>query len=533
MIIARSLLRALCEQLFRLRTDRSGNVATLFAVLIIPMIAMVGASVDYSNAYRAKSRIQQALDATSLAVNRSIGERNALELRQLAQDTFASNLGFRQAATLSNVDIQIDEHIVTLQAEAEVDTWFMSLFGIETMKVGAVSQTVTGNQKFEIAMVLDNSGSMQGSKIRDLRTAAEALTEVLFAGGATSNTVKIGVVPFAAAVNVGPQNRNAPWMDSRGISPVHSENFSEAVSRFDIYDNIANADWAGCVEARPYPLDVRDTAPTPSLPESYFVPMFAPDEPDNERNTENNYIPDDPDANSRRGAGAGRRPDPSQGRSGQGRQGSSGMTWDEAQMNVDKYYPGVRVARGTYGPNHNCRSTPITPLTNRKSDITAALNRMDADGMTNIQEGVMWGWRVISPQPPFTEGVAMNDKETYKVIVLMTDGANTHRGLNSPNMSMYSAYGYARNGRLGPPTSNRSILVDRMNKRTLEACSNAKADGVLLYTVAFGIDDPVTRALLRNCASKSEMAYTPSNGGDLIAAFKQIGDELSSLRIAK
>jgi hypothetical protein len=145
----------------------------------------------------------------------------------------------------------------------------------------------------------------------------------------------------------------------------------------------------------------------------------------------------------------------------------------------------------------------------------------------------MWGWRVVSPDQPFTQGVAKDDRDWIKVIVLMTDGANTHRGLNSPNMSMYSAFGFARNGRLGTPTSNTGALVDGMNARTLEACTNAKADGIMLYTVAFGIADNVTRTLLRNCATKPEMAFTPENGSDLIATFNRIGVDLSSLRIAE
>ncbi|MDP2618576.1 MAG: pilus assembly protein [Hyphomicrobiales bacterium] len=518
MTAAKSLLKALAAQLSRLSTDRSGNIATMFAILIIPMIAMIGSAIDYSNAYRTKLRVQEALDATSLAVNRSIGERSTEELQDLAQEMFANNLSLKHTATLASIDIQGDERIVTLQADGEVNTFFMSLFGIDKMNFSAMSQTVTGTRKFEISMVLDNSGSMAGSKIRDLRTAADNLVEVFFKGESVSEAVKVGIAPFAASVNVGSGYRNASWIDSTGISPVHSENFDENVSRFDIYDNIANADWAGCVEMRPYPLDVQDTTPAPSDPASYFVPMFAPDEPDDESAAENNYLCDDPSS----GGGRRRRSSCS----------GSSMTWDEAQMNVDKYYSGVR-ASGDYGPNHNCTTTPITPLTSTKSVITAALDRMDANGMTNIQSGVMWGWRVISNKEPFTEGVPSNDRDWIKAIVLMTDGANTHRGKNSPNMSMYSAFGYARNGRLGPPTRSTSTLVARMNDRTLEACTNVKADGILIYTVAFGIDDNVTRTLLRNCATNPEMAYTPSNGSELVAVFNQIGVDLSTLRIAQ
>lgn len=521
MTSAKSLLKALCVQLSRLRTDQSGNIATMFGILVIPMITLIGSAVDYSNAYRTKLRVQEALDATSLAVNRSIGEMSTADLNQLANEMFANNLSLKHTATLASVDIQGDEHIVTLTADGEVDTFFMSLFGIDKMNFSAMSQTKIGTQRFEIAMVLDNSGSMAGSKISDLRTAADDLVEVFFKGASFSDAVKVGIVPFAASVNVGPGYRNASWMDSTGISPVHSENFDENVSRFDIFDNIANADWAGCVEMRPYPLDVQDTSPTPSNSASYFVPMFAPDEPDDEYAAENNYLCDSPSS-----GGGGRR--------GRRRSScsSSGMTWDEAQMNVDKYYAGVR-ASGDYGPNHNCTTTPITRMTSTKSDITAALNQMDANGMTNIQSGVIWGWRILSNAEPFTEGVPSDDRDWIKAVVLMTDGANTHRGINSPNKSMYSAFGYARNGRLGSPTSSTSTLVSRMNDRTQEACTNVKADGILIYTVAFGISDSVTRNLLRNCATEPDMAFTPENGSELVAVFNQIGVDLSTLRIAQ
>jgi len=547
MATAKSLLKSLSSQLSRLTAHRAGNVATMFAILVVPIVAMVGAAVDYSNAFRAKSRVQQALDATSLAVNRSIGQISESDLAKLAQDTFISNLGPHFSATLSKIDIAIQDRVVTLQANTQVKTMFMGVVGIDTIDIGATSQTVTGKLISEVALVLDNSGSMQGSKINDLRKAAEALTELLFAGQSESDMVKVGVVPFAAAVNVGPQYNTAGWMDTNAVSPIHGENFSAPANRFDLYDNIDQVEWAGCVETRPYPLDVLDTAPTAGTPASYFVPMFAPDEPDGYSNTENNYVSDDPDSKSGwddSGKGKGGKGKGGKGKGGKGKGGKDDdddddgpMTWDEAQMNVDKYYPGVKIQGGGNnggGPNYNCLSSPITPLSAYKSDITDAFKKMQANGMTNIHQAVMWGWRVLSSQEPFTEGLPTGTENVLKIIVLMTDGANTHRGINSPNMSMYSAYGYARNGRLGPPTKSTSTLVSRMNERTSEACQNAKEDGILVYTVAFGLaSDPATRKLLRDCASTAEMAFTPESGSDLIAAFETIGKELSTLRIAK
>jgi hypothetical protein len=37
--------------------------------------------------------------------------------------------------------------------------------------------------------------------------------------------------------------------------------------------------WPGCVESRPGALSVNDTTPNPNIPNTLFVPAFAPDEP--------------------------------------------------------------------------------------------------------------------------------------------------------------------------------------------------------------------------------------------------------------
>jgi Flp pilus assembly protein TadG len=533
------MFKALASRTHRFARDRSGNIAIMFAILVIPLMGIVGAAIDYSSAYRAKSRVQYALDATALAVNRSIGTLNDDELREMAATLFAGNLGSGPPASLSVVDIQESSREVTLKATTSVDTKFMGILGIDVLSLAAASTTVAGGQTLEIAMVLDNSGSMSGRKISDLKKAAGSLADTMFGGKDRSDTIKIGVVPFAASVNVGPEQRTSPWIDSTGVSPIHFENFDADVSRFELYDNVRNEDWPGCVETRPYPLDVLDTTPTPDVPESYFVPMFAPDEPDGQNNTLNNYLNDQLDPPQGNGDNDGNGRHRGRGRSSHSQGAGSGdRDWDTAQMNVDKYFPGVTAKNGYsmsshMGPGMMCETTPIAPLTNVRADVDRALVKMRAFGMTNIQEGLMWGWRVLSLEQPFMQGEPRDNEVNRKIIVLMTDGANTHFGINSPNMSMYSAYGYARNGRLGSPTSNTYTLVARMNERTREACENAKADDILIFTIAFDLDNSTTRDLLRDCASSSAMAFTPDGGEELMAAFATIAGELSNLRIAK
>ena len=49
---------------------------------------------------------------------------------------------------------------------------------------------------------------------------------------------------------------------------------------------------------------------------------------------------------------------------------------------------------------------------------------MIADGSTHVVLGATWGWRVLSPTAPYSEGAAYNDADTQKALILMTDGEN-------------------------------------------------------------------------------------------------------------
>src|SRR5947209_15964985 len=63
----RALERA-AREAHALRTDRSGNVAIIFAIAVIPVFGAVAMAVDYSRANSARTAMQVALDASALMV---------------------------------------------------------------------------------------------------------------------------------------------------------------------------------------------------------------------------------------------------------------------------------------------------------------------------------------------------------------------------------------------------------------------------------------------------------------------------------
>lgn len=77
---------------------------------------------------------------------------------------------------------------------------------------------------------MSTKGSGTGQKRIDLlKQAAKQLVDTLAQQAAQikqiDKPVQFSLVPFAASVNVGPDNDNASWMDVYGLSPVANENF--------------------------------------------------------------------------------------------------------------------------------------------------------------------------------------------------------------------------------------------------------------------------------------------------------------------
>lgn len=516
--------------------DRRGNVAILFGLTAVPIMFAVGAGIDMADVVAVKQRAQIALDAAALSANTKTFGLSAEQIKARAQASFDANFA-SPGATVSDFEaVANGEGTVTVSASVSVPTSFAPLLGVDHLSFAITSETVVGEASFDVVMVLDNSGSMSGTKISTLKTSAKDLTATLLAAnsvGSMSDRVKVGIVPFTAFVNVGADNASASWMDVNGLSPLNANNMeTTGVSRFSLFNQVSGVSWQGCVEARPYPYDVNDTAASDADPETLFVPEFAPDEPDEggysywgnwySYRYSNSWIDDD--------GGACTTTIEETGTTGHDLKqkrlckynGASFSSWDNG---VSK------------GPNYGCKTQPITPLTTSRTTLDNAVNAMVADGYTNIHQGIAWGWRALSPGAPFTGGRALNDPAFpghRRIMIVMTDGANTYEWYDkNPNTSKYNAYGYVTENRAGTDSSSYT-LHQTQDARTAEVCENAKKDGgVEIYTIAFQVSDETTRNLLKNCASKPSMAYESNSNEELTIAFSTIAKEITRLRVSR
>ncbi len=516
--------------------NAGGNVGVIFAFALLPILLATGAALDYGRYNSVRAKIQTALDSTGLMLAHNVGVVPSEELVEQADTFFRENFPEETGVTINSLDTGITNDKITMRVAASVDTYIMHLAGVPYLTANVDTEVIRAEDSYEVVLVLDNTGSMRGSKIEALKEASSLLVDNLFGETAVHPLLKIGLVPFEHAVNVGVANKNAAWMDTDGLNPLHYDNFDEAsmkakgLTRFDLFDRIRNATWAGCVEARAYPLDVNDTAPSSANPNTLFVPYFAPDEPDFvcsrfRSNGEcrskdyktypysNTYLPD----------------------------GLADNASDkDKQENVDKYKVNVSASGGS--PNDGCTANPILPLTNKKADVTSALEDMKAGGYTNITEGLMWGLRVISPAAPFTEGKAYGEKDNHKIVILLTDGKNevpaecgsctNMAESGNDNKSQFGPYGFAASDRL-VDTRNKYTFMSAMNGRTAEACNAVKAEGIDVFTITFQAGDPATETLMRNCATKPDMYYDSPSASTLNSVFRAIATRISELRIAK
>lgn len=558
----------------------------MFALVTVPLVAATGAAIDYSRAFEQRLVVQDALDTAALAANRLIGLATEAEI-------YAEALAFFNANTEGRLDndvtltMVVDGGTVELTTELPVPTSFLGIIGIDTINFGVRSLSLSGAATYEVVMVLDNSTSMRGSKLSALKVAATDLVNGLFALGISNpspDPIRVGLVPFSASVNVGAANRVATWMDTGGIAPNAGLNHDfhagvadaqQFTNRFALYDAMGGVDWLGCVEARIYPHDVEDTTPTAATPITLFQPMFAPDEPpdDDDHDFNNNYLADDGgDGNNScdvspatPGSSGGLtcdvysglqrlfciffgNPPPQNVEGGDGTPAGPDYCDPDAnnyaeclQERVCKYegvYLGAYDGRGE-GPNLHCTANALTPLSDNQ---TALLNAVDAmyspqspAGYTNIGQGIVWGWHALTDNEPFTEGRAYDEAGNRKILIVMTDGANTYLDQDSMNLSQYMAYNYITHGYLDVTETypSQSDIVDEMNVRTLEVCGNIHDTEITVYTIAFQVDDDDSQQILLECASDSSKAFDADNNDELIAAFQLIAQDIASLRIAE
>lgn len=531
-------------------TDKSGNFGLAFGVIAVPVMLAGGLAVDYVSISLERSELQNAADAAALALARE-GKTSKDQALQIAQDIISGNYGF----TAAQVSVEQDGGVAGIRASIDMPLVFGSFMGKKTAPVAVNAEATYAFTKYEIALVLDTTGSMAGGKLTSMRNAVIGLIEGMEEMKLDKDQIKFALVPYAGFVNVGAdfgpvingagkvKKPAAPWLDQDAKAPIPQSDLPAEFSRFAMYRHL-KVDWPGCVETRVANgkalHDVDDTVPDPADKQSLFTPSFAIDEPDIPYLFRNSYLPDG--GVSLKGRAATETDKENQ-LTRYGRTGKyvTPKNTDDAIAQVMKWKnpktdfgaAGSKYSKsGTKGPGYGCDVEPLVPLTTDYTEIKTTVKKLEAIGSTNMLEGVMWGWRVLSDREPFTEGAAKGDDSVEKIMIFLSDGQNSFGNVNNLLGSNYTSMGYLVDGRLdGLVAASAGQTNNALDKKTLTACTNAKEDGIVIYTIRLEERDAGTGQLLSDCATSKNHYFDAPSRSQLEPIFDAIKSGVVKLRL--
>ena len=535
----------------RFAGDIHGNFAILSAIVAVPLAIGAGVAVDLSTVSSTRSALQQAIDSAVLAIAREGKDIPKQKAQEIAGRFIEGN--FDPAVT--KLVVEHDGTAFKISATTKAHIAFGGLFGYDDIPINTAATADIAYASYEIALVLDTTGSMAGGKLAAMKDAVLGLVDTMSTEVSDKDKLKFAMVPFAAFVNVGPTfgpkfkkqqqvaGSGAPWLDLDGSAGAPQSELTSGASRFQIYQNLGKK-WSGCVETRYSPgtdIDVDDTRPDASKPATLFMPALAVDEPDT-GGYSNSYIksdavPNDPSVaeKKKRWKKYGVDTDAS------GNPLNGGLLSTVTGLLTDLLTglqavaldPAVitEVAENKKGPGAGCDVEPIVSLGNDYKKLKKKIGDLKAAGTTNIMEGVAWGSRVLSPGEPFAESTSAG-KNIEQIMIVLTDGTNNF-GTNKTGLgSTYSAEGYLVDGRLGVSAASSATTTDLLNKRTLAACDVAKKAGVEVYTIRLEEPDVATGTMLKECATTPDHYIDVPSRTQLDDAFGKIKEKIVRVRMS-
>ncbi len=537
------------------RHDQRGAMIAMVALAVVPVFVGLALAVDLGRGYLLKSKLSYAIDAAGLAGGRAYdSDLREDDIAMFFDANFPSDyLGASLSGTGPKVTFDDTDNTVTIEAEATMATHFMSIAGINEIKVAARSVVKREMRGMELALVMDNTGSMRSSgKMGAMKDAAAELVEILYGDRETVPNFWVSIVPYAATVNVGPSRTNWLVQQSYDSDAAWLAEDMDGDERFGYHpDHFQPTSWKGCVEARAYPNDSNDETWTEEAwyPHLWRTSLNAFENPDHNPDA---TVYDEDDSSTW----------------GEFLNGDNDWDPDGPLSTLDEENGAQN--EGT-GPNLGC-GPAITPLVADKTTIQDAIDEMLPwhRGGTMANLGLAWGWRTLSPKwrgawggdSPLELPLAYETPSMQKVVILLTDGVNQwydwpgdkwtvdgedhYSGLPGSNKypgnhdddykdewpgADYTAYGRLSEGRLG--TTSNGGAKNEVNERMLDLCNAMKEEDILLYTITFRLNDSATRSIYENCATSVDHYFNSPSNSDLQQVFVEIANELSNLRIAE
>ncbi len=522
----------------RLGRDDRGAIAIQFALLAIPLSILVFALVDLGRISLQRHQMQDALDAATLIAARSTAVSDT-ELEAVGDPAFlaeAAGLNLSLSASNASFKAGTGNHVVGT-ATATLKPIIANLWTSADFNVTATSDVIRSSKNLEVAVVLDITGSMSGTRITDLKTGASDLVDIVVKDDQSPFYSKVAIVPYSVGVNVGSTYADAVRgaVTARAITGVSKANAAVVTSTshgFIVGDKVTISGVSG-----PTMLNGNTYSVTAASANTFTINANTSSAP--------KYV-------SGGVASCNTSTNP----------GCLNFTFTSASNTIEtrtlstcvtertgtyaytdmapsiapmgRNYPTTKLESSQPNP---CPTASITPLSSDRTALKNQINALSIGGSTAGQVGFAWGWYMVSPNfgylwPSATQRPApYNTKDLVKVVVLMTDGA-----FNTP----YCKGVIAKDAGSGSGAASDHINCNATNgdafTQTRKLCDAMKDPALKLtiFTVGFDVGNDASAVnMLKYCATDAQHVYFPATGSELKTAFKSIAQEISSLRIAK
>lgn len=366
------------EMMRRFRRDQRGNVALLFGLTLVPMMGVVGVAVDYSRASNARQALSSAIDAAALMAARDAQKLSDADVKTRVAGWIRDNLPPDVKEGLVEPTITIDRTARTVQISAKVDmpTTIAKIIGTNHILVASNSRSTWGTNKIELALALDNTGSMDSSgKMTALKLASKNLLKIMKEATIETDQIRVSIVPFNTQVRLARSFKDEPWMRYGVTRDVTCD---RGMKNCEYYNPIGR-----------YTVGVNDTT--------------------NLVCTNNGRTCVDTMTTA------------SWAKTGQGcvadRDKSYDTTDGGAYSASTQQYPAFWCLQPSLAE--------IMPLSSDWAALEARIDTMTPTGNTNVTIGAVWGWATLSPGAPFTEAKPSSEPRLRKYMILLTDGKNT------------------------------------------------------------------------------------------------------------
>ena len=376
----------LAEQFRKFHKDEGGSIIIFSLFIFCMMLVVGGIAVDVMRAEHRRTRIQYTLDRAVLAAT----SLNQTVPAQEVVDDYFEKAGLGPLSPTVVVDQSLNHRRVSADmssgaAMPRIETVFMRMNfldailgdpdpqGVDYLATPAISAAVDGVEKVEISLVLDVSGSMGSSsadgitKIAALQDAAKEFVDTILLNQPEEDTYSISIVPYSTQVTVG-----EGLLDQYNVTTEHNSSH--------------------CADFTSNSFNSTVISPTASLQRTgHFSPVTWGDM----TRFDNNDGNDDP------------------------------MDW----------------SRACYTDSDR----QIIPVSGDNVDLKNYIDGLYADGWTSTDVGIKWAAALLDPETrPVVDGLITDtdveakfsgrpfdysEEGVLKVIVVMTDGANTNQYL--------------------------------------------------------------------------------------------------------